>query len=81
MNVAASEVSVEPVIPAKRGERMVTRFDGQPDTEMKATTFECLFCRSVFEELPFWGCCSGCYTTREDVRALVDEAHPQTVRQ
>lgn len=40
--------------------------------------FHCLFCRRLFAELPFYGCCSACYTGGAIVRAAVDEATPQT---
>jgi hypothetical protein len=36
----------------------------------------CLFCRGEFDSLPFYGCCSGCYTQSAIVRILVDVAHP-----
>jgi hypothetical protein len=38
----------------------------------------CFFCGLVFEDLPFYACCSRCYSKSESVRAVVDEAHPQT---
>lgn len=41
--------------------------------------FTCHFCCRLFEELPFWGCCSRCYCGSEAVRKIVDDAHPQTV--
>jgi hypothetical protein len=44
----------------------------------EVTTFECLVCGGAFAELPFYGCCGGCYQSNETARALVDEAHPQT---
>jgi hypothetical protein len=30
--------------------------------------------------LPFYGCCGGCYAGSQEVRVVVDEAHPQTIR-
>lgn len=39
----------------------------------------CLVCRGKFDSMPFYGCCSGCYSVSATVRALVDEAHPQTM--
>lgn len=41
----------------------------------------CHFCHGLFEELPFWGCCGNCYSRSATVRLLVDDAHPQTIRQ
>ena len=81
MNDAAPEVLAESVTPTSAGEATVTRHGEEPDARTKATTFECLFCRRTFDELPFYGCCGGCYTKNAEVRALVDEAHPQTTVQ
>jgi hypothetical protein len=46
----------------------------------KGAPFECLFCRRAFAMLPFYGCCGGCYAGSQEVRVVVDEAHPQTIR-
>lgn len=44
----------------------------------EGSAFRCLFCCFAFVELPFHGCCGGCYTDSAAVRAAVDEATPQT---
>lgn len=80
MNAIAPEGSAESVAPTSCEEQTVTRFDGEPDAELKAKPFECLVCLRPFGMLPFYGCCGACYTGSADVRAMVDEAHPQTVR-
>ena len=41
--------------------------------------YECLFCKGVFDELAFYGCCSNCYSRSSIVRLLVDVATPQTI--
>jgi hypothetical protein len=38
----------------------------------------CLFCKGEFDSLPFYGCCSKCYTGSSIVRVLVDASTPQT---
>lgn len=38
--------------------------------------YTCAFCGCVFEELPFFGCCSRCYTLSADIQAVVDSVHP-----
>lgn len=40
--------------------------------------FECFFCQRHFAALPFFGCCGGYYAGSAEVRAVVDDAHPQT---
>lgn len=41
--------------------------------------YECFFCRESFAELPFFGCCAHCYTSKPDVRECVDDSTPQTI--
>lgn len=40
--------------------------------------YQCLFCKCVFDSLPFYACCSRCYSTSATVRLLVDVSTPQT---
>lgn len=39
----------------------------------------CTFCRKPFDTMPFYGCCGACYQGSAEVRAIVDDAHPQSV--
>jgi hypothetical protein len=38
----------------------------------------CHWCGKCFEELPFVATCSRCYSTKPDVRAIVDAAYPNS---
>lgn len=40
--------------------------------------YECLFCKGMFDSLPWYGCCGGCYSRSAIVRVLVDASTPQT---
>ena len=72
MNSNAPEVAVEPVTPAKHGECVVSRFDGEPDTATKAMRFECVACSAPTDgdfcaacEPEFMADCAGCDTRVE----------------
>lgn len=82
MNVAAPESTDSDTVTA--GGAATVRAPHSPSgvherESSKATTFECLFCRRPFDMLPFYGSCGGCYAGSAEVRAIVDDVHPQTV--
>lgn len=40
--------------------------------------YQCIFCKGVFGDLAYYGCCARCYSSSATVRLLVDVSTPQT---